>query len=338
MPRLLKRLDIPDLPAAAQDGSIPASAGEAGRRQTIRRPSRVDPRERGGSGKSVAEQTEAAGRSPRARGKPAPRIAGRCRRRSIPASAGEAQTTRLRRIAAMVDPRERGGSRIGPEHRLDDQGRSPRARGKRTFRIACVPCCGSIPASAGEARCRRTRSTGSWVDPRERGGSLLRAPALLVAQGRSPRARGKPPRIFRGSRRCGSIPASAGEASSESMTSTTNRVDPRERGGSPSGRLETPAFEGRSPRARGKLGRRRRQQRSGGSIPASAGEAADLGRGQPRSRSIPASAGEALCRSGGPHSKGVDPRERGGSYGGRCGFMRYRGRSPRARGKLGVLG
>ena len=49
-------------------GSIPASAGEPGRRWSIRSASRVDPRVRGGAAACVAARRRTAGRSPRPRG------------------------------------------------------------------------------------------------------------------------------------------------------------------------------------------------------------------------------------------------------------------------------
>ena len=257
----------------------------------------------------------AEGRSPRARGKRHPSPRTRRRWRSIPASAGEAWPPGAAARAVWVDPRERGGSRIGAGHRAVAPGRSPRARGKRRSANPLGTLARSIPASAGEAQRGAHADAGDRVDPRERGGSTARAAPPFQPAGRSPRARGKLAGAPLVAPRWRSIPASAGEANRRPLLKNASQVDPRERGGSALLTFAAIGVEGRSPRARGKQD----QSRNGRSL----------------TRSIPASAGEACLRRLRTRRRKVDPRERGGSSSGCYGRRCEPGRSPRARGKRG---
>ena len=115
-------------------GSIPAHAGEPYAQYPCIRPSRVDPRARGGAllpGTLLPTHT---GRSPRTRG--SRRRVGNtlAQRRSIPAHAGEPCTRKAGTRGARVDPRARGGA-------WAKSGGNP-----------MYP--GSIPAHAGEPRWR----------------------------------------------------------------------------------------------------------------------------------------------------------------------------------------
>ena len=99
-------LEIPDA------GSIPASAGEASAADSRTGHRRVHPRERGGSLSRKSTITEKSGPSPRARGKLIRQRDRAVLVRSIPASAGEAPTSRSAAPTRRVHPRERGGSKI----------------------------------------------------------------------------------------------------------------------------------------------------------------------------------------------------------------------------------
>ena len=148
------------------------------------------------------------------------------------ASAGEAPIPIVSLNHGRVDPRERGGSVYSRVGVSGSAGRSPRARGKPARAAQVNGDVGSIPASAGEAPDRRPEIHGKRVDPRERGGS--RRVVLLCGcdDGRSPRARGKRATTPGQSASAGSIPASAGEATTRLSKWSMTGVDPRERGGS----------------------------------------------------------------------------------------------------------
>ena len=292
--------------------SIPASAGEARRAARTITAWTVDPRERGGSPTSPISGASRGGRSPRARGKRNLHAGAWRRKRSIPASAGEARPRLGRSTRSQVDPRERGGSHsaqfgefqpvVDPRERggsvacwgtdPNDGGRSPRARGKHGPGLAADAAGGSIPASAGEAGDDPQDAFYVEVDPRERGGSQPSSAQPAYWLGRSPRARGKRSLLDCQAMPEGSIPASAGEAGSAGWSVTefwvdprerggshvwpaagTGEVDPRERGGSRATPDDKVLLAGRSPRARGKHHAVLASHSRRGSIPASAGEA-----------------------------------------------------------------
>ena len=172
-------------------GSIPASAGEALIAGLAVVSRGVDPRERGGSCMNARASSASGGRSPRARGKRALKLPAQTPHGSIPASAGEAHRDAVHRLAAQVDPRERGGSSRFCPLIEREPGRSPRARGKRCQSSGRRSRLGSIPASAGEAERSWRCPNALTVDPRERGGSSRFCPLIEREPGRSPRARGK---------------------------------------------------------------------------------------------------------------------------------------------------
>ena len=151
---------------------------------------------------------------------------------------------------------------------------------------------GSIPAGAGEPRCRRVRRRQTLgLSPRARGNHEERA-ALRILQG--------------------SIPAGAGEPASDDGAAAQTRVYPRGRGGT-SDRAASPMLsKGLSPRARGNPRFRAPRGQDRGSIPAGAGEPEAF----PPAR----------------HPDRVYPRGRGGTtYGSEDGDSNV-GLSPRARG------
>ncbi len=155
----------------------------------------------------------------------------------------------------------------------------------------------------------------SEVDPRVCGGGSFLYLLFRHVQGRSPRMRGRHRGRSEPTKKGGSIPAYAGEASADANQREKPRVDPRVCGGGfPSMTLTT--FDGgRSPRMRGRQWSCSQKKRV--------------------LRSIPAYAGEAPPQRGLGSRRRVDPRVCGG---GRH-FSRWTitavGRSPRMRGRLG---
>ncbi len=214
---------------------------------------RVDPRVRGGGAASSAARRTAAGRSPRARGRPTVANAAMDAVRSIPACAGEAPAAPRRCRQPAVDPRVRGGGWCSWCPPSGGGGRSPRARGRPRVDAWASTWGRSIPACAGEAGQGQPEGRGQQVDPRVRGGgrNLPLMPASL--SGRSPRARGRRVAVIRQSDPDGSIPACAGEAGADLLKYWEARVDPRVRGGGISAMVLPGKAGGRSPRARGRL-------------------------------------------------------------------------------------
>ena len=191
---------------------------------------------------------------------------------SIPASAGEPPPSRAGRRADRVYPRECGGTQTKHRPCLDARGLSPRVRGnppppRRTARPA-----GSIPASAGEPRRSRAWNWSRRVYPRECGGTRLPAALTELPNGLSPRVRGN--RHVEVGRLLAprSIPASAGEPPTRSPISPTERVYPRECGGTVGGERGAVDVGGLSPRVRGNPSTARASTGRARSIPASAGE------------------------------------------------------------------
>ena len=131
--------------------SIPACAGEARGMRPRNAPNAVYPRVCGGSAVGVAHHQALGGLSPRVRGKRrrADDVAGG--RRSIPACAGEADSTPPARPRQKVYPRVCGGSVATRRGILTTYGLSPRVRGKRRANGVREEYRRSIPACAGEA-------------------------------------------------------------------------------------------------------------------------------------------------------------------------------------------
>ena len=112
-------------------GSIPACAGETSSMPSAPNTIQVDPRVRGGDSRRSSPAPGARGRSPRARGRQAPRISRIFVGGSIPACAGETKKNVAANLEAKVDPRVRGGD-VDALLRIDrGAGRSPRARGRQ---------------------------------------------------------------------------------------------------------------------------------------------------------------------------------------------------------------
>ena len=135
--------------------------------------------------------------------------------------------------------------------------------------------------------------------------------------GRSPRARGSPDCHDLQRTGHGSIPAGTGKPSSPVSAIAVERVDPRGHGEALEVLRHGPSVRGRSPRARGSQPLNPYVREDLGSIPA--------GTGKPPDRSRPAALGR------------VDPRGHGEAASCRRGHRHRKGRSPRARGSLGLF-
>ena len=192
--------------------SIPACAGEAGRRPGTADRQGVYPRVCGGSMAREWRDEGRGGLSPRVRGKRRRVPGGATSRRSIPACAGEARRQLAQQIPAEVYPRVCGGSVGEVLGGVLVDGLSPRVRGKRRRGGGAPRRRGSIPACAGEAVIISLLCRGGGVYPRVCGGSPVSTASAYPHRGLSPRVRGKRAPAGTRQRHPGSIPACAGEA------------------------------------------------------------------------------------------------------------------------------
>ena len=130
---------------------------------------------------------------------------------SIPAWAGETHKAQSQSRAGGVYPRVGGGNAPSYSTMKLTSGLSPRGRGKRVAIRLLRDKRGSIPAWAGETRCRGCPRYTSSVYPRVGGGNPSRAVHAKRQGGLSPRGRGKPARRVSSAQLRRSIPAWAGE-------------------------------------------------------------------------------------------------------------------------------
>ena len=170
----------------------------------------VDPRVRGGAGKTSCHGDGEKGRSPRARGSHDSRSFRRCFRGSIPACAGEPSEVSYSASFAKVDPRVRGGATAVPVGNLRAKGRFPRARGSPGAQGGGGDPKGSIPACAGEPPMASPLHRHFESIPACAGEPEVKA-ALAISQRSIPACAGEPAQPNPYALLTESIPACAGE-------------------------------------------------------------------------------------------------------------------------------
>ena len=151
--------------------SIPASAGEPGRRRTPWLPAGVHPRLRGGADVAQTVSNKYYGPSPPTRGSPGVRTTYDNRWGSIPAYAGEPRARWSGTHGAGVHPRLRGGAVRWQKPTGSGAGPSPPTRGSRRRFPRSQSRNGSIPAYAGEPPDSSIIIVWDRVHPRLRGGA-----------------------------------------------------------------------------------------------------------------------------------------------------------------------
>ncbi len=215
----------------AVERSIPACAGEPDPAVTLVDPFWVYPRVCGGTVSRSWEYTGEGGLSPRVRGNlgDAHRIGPDVR--SIPACAGEPRRGMMLRGMMRVYPRVCGGTPSSPGRCQSSMGLSPRVRGNRSPPGPSPVLRGSIPACAGEPVFSRVSFVIHKVYPRVCGGTTAPASQNRQRAGLSPRVRGNPRVPLNGTLELRSIPACAGEPSSNATLRYSTRVYPRVCGG-----------------------------------------------------------------------------------------------------------
>ncbi len=192
-------------------GSIPACAGEPLRLASGPPSGRVYPRVCGGTSPPAGSTFASKGLSPRVRGNPLLYPVEALPHRSIPACAGEPETSCVQQGLLQVYPRVCGGTNWVPIGAPVLRGLSPRVRGNPPYLAVEVRRDGSIPACAGEPCRPRAPPPRAGVYPRVCGGTSFTCTTPAEGTGLSPRVRGNPRTAKVATGNDGSIPACAGE-------------------------------------------------------------------------------------------------------------------------------
>ena len=263
---------LPAVRGVGHFGSIPARAGETQRSDSMQCLFRVYPRTGGGNCIGLGAEQPDLGLSPHGRGKRRTPVYASIQRRSIPARAGETRSAGLRWSAGVVYPRTGGGNGNGDLPGVRWRGLSPHGRGKPTAVKDNLIKGGSIPARAGETKCRCSPKCISRVYPRPCGGNWVFYGRAMTAGGLSPHGRGKRRRPHQVAPAPRSIPARAGETGRGGRPGRRRPVYPRTGGGNPRRPCWGRLTGGLSPHGRGKRVSIFRELLLQGSIPARAGE------------------------------------------------------------------
>ena len=255
----------------AMTRSIPACAGNPGPGMLALVSQGVHPRVCGESGPFNHGPALAEGPSPRVRGILIQRDLEGMGSGSIPACAGNPESSRPITSRPRVHPRVCGESDSTDTATVARLGPSPRVRGipGRAAGRALSP--GSIPACAGNPRASAPEVESDWVHPRVCGESEGTDYYGGDKPGPSPRVRGIRRSTYRPSVRARSIPACAGNPLRDYIGHVLPRVHPRVCGESRGGHHYQRHLQGPSPRVRGILLAADDQVQDEGSIPACAG-------------------------------------------------------------------
>ena len=273
-------------------GSIPAWAGKPDDGTRTIRSGQVYPRVGGETNDLWIGRRIDYGLSPRGRGNPPSHNHSIPAHGSIPAWAGKPIRRYRNDVGAGVYPRVGGEtsetvcshpslmglSPRGRGNQLDDgaelcrQGLSPRGRGNRRVPSRTRRLLRSIPAWAGKPSTRCSTRSSKRVYPRVGGETSFHDSVAEHFGGLSPRGRGNPPSMVRGSDGKGSIPAWAGKPARRPTAEEDRWVYPRVGGETPMTTMANPTMYGLSPRGRGNLDFRYKLSSKIGSIPAWAGK------------------------------------------------------------------
>ena len=257
---------------AHADRSIPACAGEPLAHYIPHIAQKVYPRVCGGTVSVDGGGGWYEGLSPRVRGNPGMPPPACQSGRSIPACAGEPPCVALSRGPGRVYPRVCGGTAAMASMAVVVAGLSPRVRGNHQPLPRCGSNRRSIPACAGEPLSVGGNFAGETVYPRVCGGTADTPSSGIPASGLSPRVRGNRAGVSNGTWGTRSIPACAGEPTSQRPAAVNQRVYPRVCGGTGIDGPLQGRRQGLSPRVRGNLHIAGKCLVRDGSIPACAGE------------------------------------------------------------------
>ena len=291
---------------------IPARAGKTAQCSPRGWDRWAHPRACGENVEPMLPRAEAAGSSPRVRGKPSCQIDCAQHHRLIPARAGKTRRARPATVRVPAHPRACGENRVRAVFDTVVVGSSPRVRGKHIHIFPTQHIHRLIRARAGKTSARVASPARSAAHPRACGENDGFHDAVGGELGSSPRVRGKRPHPHRRGHRAGLIPARAGKTVPPSAEPPLGRAHPRACGENGEwGQALDPAH-GSSPRVRGKRGGLGAEDHEGRLIPARAGK---TGGGRARctaSRAHPRACGENKDSSSTARSRaGSSPRVRG---------------------------
>ncbi len=191
------------------------------------------------------------GSSPRVRGTPRVDRLHAAIARFIPACAGNAREAARHELGVPVHPRVCGERFDKPCNRSIHFGSSPRVRGTLGRRVQGIRCARFIPACAGNAHPTASRYRRNAVHPRVCGERLSCPVSRLSNGGSSPRVRGtRRIAVIVGTRRR-FIPACAGNATANCLSTARNAVHPRVCGEREIRQVQKIGRGGSSPRVRG---------------------------------------------------------------------------------------
>ena len=191
------------------------------------------------------------GSSPHTRGTPPTKKGLIAVFRFIPAYAGNAASSALRRSCAAVHPRIRGERITDKRTGLVHDGSSPHTRGTNPAKPCRSGVWRFIPAYAGNAASRCEMPATSSVHPRIRGERNNEIARVAPSIGSSPHTRGTPVRDDARVHIDRFIPAYAGNADQGRQSRSPSSVHPRMRGERRCSRSTRSASSGSSPHARG---------------------------------------------------------------------------------------
>ncbi|APH57216.1 Hypothetical protein GbCGDNIH6_1382 [Granulibacter bethesdensis] len=189
------------------------------------------PRIRGGTSNGGRITAAPFGLSPHTRGNRPSTASGNRDHRTIPAYAGEPASSHAIWGAPQDYPRIRGGTAIAWYDGARTRGLSPHTRGNHPGEMDTAQPARTIPAYAGEPRCRPAIPAPRGDYPRIRGGTLSRLAEGAGLQGLSPHTRGNPLRPTAETIISGTIPAYAGEPGNRAAGRRRVEDYPRIRGG-----------------------------------------------------------------------------------------------------------
>ena len=278
-------------------------------------------------------QVDAAGSSPRVRGKLAPRTRHRHPTRLIPACAGKTQDEERLVGVDAAHPRVCGENSSSMVSVASVAGSSPRVRGKRLRRLARHSRGRLIPACAGKTAPVPTLMVSSTAHPRVCGENILMDINKLLLGGSSPRVRGKPWGYPPGTLVTWLIPACAGKTSSELRRSRPTAAHPRVCGENLVLGGRAWGWVGSSPRVRGKLGLGAQRPPRRGSSPRVRGKPGRAPAHPVRLGLIPACAGKTGRRGYALRAYPAHPRVCGENLNRMWQIASHGGSSPRVRGK-----